>query len=116
MEGSAIDPALLVNMTLAQPPLGKQSNFINPENFKTQTEISMNLCMAIGAVFIILRLYVKICITKMYGLDDGKQPSFEFRDNKALTNISSVVYTSICESPCRNCVGVLLISLRRPPS
>jgi len=65
-----IDPTLLVNMTLGQPPPGKETNFINPETFKTQAEISMNLCMAVAAVFIILRLYAKISITKMYGWDD----------------------------------------------
>lgn len=102
-----IDPTLLVNMTLGQPPPGKETNFINPETFKTQAEISMNLCMAVAAVFIILRLYAKISITKMYGWDDGKLLFFGYDDYSPLTNVPSMVYSSICEPHCHNCVGHL---------
>jgi hypothetical protein len=70
--GEAIDPALLVNMTLKQPPPEEYSNFDNPETLKPQGEIGMIFCMVIGAVFIVLRFHVKVWITKMYDWDDGK--------------------------------------------
>jgi hypothetical protein len=65
-----MDPALLANLTLGPPPPGVVSNFVNPETRKSQGEISMTFCMAVGAVAILLRIYVKVFITKLYGWDD----------------------------------------------
>ena len=70
--GGAIDPALLANMTLRPPPLGMLPNFENPETLRREGEIGMVFCIVIGAVFISLRLYAKVCITKLYDWDDGK--------------------------------------------
>lgn len=70
----------------------------------------MNLCMAIGAVFIVLRMYVKVFVTKMYGWDDGKWLWIGYDDHDVLITISSMVHISICESTQRTGFGMLLKS------
>jgi hypothetical protein len=70
--GDAIDPALLVNMTLRPPPPGVDSNFVNPQTLRSQGEIGMIFCIIVGAAFVALRFYVKVVVTKSYNWDDCK--------------------------------------------
>ncbi|KAF1963611.1 hypothetical protein CC80DRAFT_557482 [Byssothecium circinans] len=60
----------MASITLGQPPPGLMSNFNNPETLKNSGEAAMSSCMVLGGIFIALRIYVKVFITKMYGWDD----------------------------------------------
>lgn len=65
-----MSPVILANMTLQSPPPGTISNFDNPPTERAEGEVTMVICMVLGAIFIALRIYTKVFITKMYGWDD----------------------------------------------
>lgn len=67
--GDAMDPSLF---PLGRPPNGTFSNFDNPASLESLGHTAMGVFMAITAAFLILRIYVKLTITKQWGWDDGE--------------------------------------------
>lgn len=81
-------------MTLGPPPPGVELNFVNPETESARGHVSMTLCIVIGTVFLLLRLFVKVSITKLWGWDDCKciEITMEFRTiERQLTSLFSLV-------------------------
>jgi hypothetical protein len=54
------------------PPPGVVPNFINPESVGYRLIVAAIMCPAIALVFLLLRLYTKLCILKKLLLDDYK--------------------------------------------
>ena len=65
-----MDPSYYANLPVGAPPPGVVSNFDHPSTRATEVRITMGICLGITSVFIVLRLYVKILITHMWGWDD----------------------------------------------
>ncbi|KAF2676574.1 hypothetical protein K458DRAFT_437229 [Lentithecium fluviatile CBS 122367] len=62
--------AYLANLPAAPPPPGVLSNFDHPDTNADQGHIGMGICIALITIFMLLRIYVKSAITKMWGWDD----------------------------------------------
>lgn len=55
----------------ASPPVGITANFDDPQTNHNAAGIIISLVgMALSAIFILLRLYTKIFITSLFGIDD----------------------------------------------
>jgi hypothetical protein len=69
------------NTPARAPPPGVTSNFDNPQSRAMAAHIGMGICIGITSVLIILRVYVKLAVTKLWGWDDckGWHPAFLFR-------------------------------------
>lgn len=51
-------------------PSGLISHPDNPRSWATDIYIALGVCLGIAAIFVVLRLYVKLAITRMKGWDD----------------------------------------------
>lgn len=51
-------------------PPGVIPNFDHPQSRVIDLRVGFPLCLGIALVFVILRLYVKLAITRMWGCDD----------------------------------------------
>ena len=69
MDPTLLDPA---SFPLAPPPKGTLPNFDHPASLAQLGHVCMGIFMAVTAGFIILRIYVKLNITKQWGWDDGE--------------------------------------------
>lgn len=58
------------NMPAGKPPPGVTPNFDHPQSRAIAAHIGMGICIGITSVLIILRVYVKLAITKFWGWDD----------------------------------------------
>jgi hypothetical protein len=60
------------NIPARPPPPGVTSNFDHPQSRAIAAHIGMGICIGITSVLIILRVYVKLTVTKLWGWDDCK--------------------------------------------
>ena len=60
----------LSHVPLNNPPSGLQSNFVNPRNEKGSAIGVMSVFMTIMVVFVIMRMYTKLRISRCPGWDD----------------------------------------------
>ena len=65
-------PVDYANLPAGSPPPGVLPNFEHPDSRATEVYVAIGICMSITLIFIILRLYVKLCVTHLWGWDDGK--------------------------------------------
>lgn len=63
------------NLPAGAPPPGVMPNFDHPATRAIEAHIGMGICIGVTLVFVVLRLYVKLAITHMWGWDDCE--SFE---------------------------------------
>jgi hypothetical protein len=66
----------LANTPLFRSPPGVVSNFVSPENRGDILIAVSAVCLALLLVFVPLRLYTRIRITRTFGLDDGEHALF----------------------------------------
>jgi hypothetical protein len=72
--GDAMDPSMMdpSMFPLVPPPDGIIPNFDNPASLESLGHTAMGVFIGITAAFIILRIYVKLTISKQWGWDDGE--------------------------------------------
>lgn len=58
------------NLPAGAPPPGVMPNFDHPATRAIEAHIGMGICIGVTLVFVVLRLYVKLAITHMWGWDD----------------------------------------------
>lgn len=58
------------------PPPGVTSNFVNPENNSSILIIVCTICLVFLLLFVSLRMYTRLWISRSFGLDDGTHPVF----------------------------------------
>ena len=59
------------SLPAASPPVGVLPNFDNPPTRDTEIYVGMGIFITLIVVFVTLRVYVKLVITRMWGWDDG---------------------------------------------
>ena len=65
-----MDPSYYANLPADAPPPGVVSNFDHPDSRAIAAHIGMGICMGVTLIFVILRAYVKLAITHLWGWDD----------------------------------------------
>lgn len=65
----------LATVTAYPPPVGIESNFVNPENRNRPLYVVTSLLLGIMILFIINRAYTKTFIVRKYSWDDRKSYS-----------------------------------------
>lgn len=67
-----MSPVEYANLPAGVPPVGVLPNFEDPATRAVEIYVGMGICIGITLVFVLLRLYVKVMITHMWGWDDGQ--------------------------------------------
>lgn len=67
------------------PPKGVMSNFDSPPSRADSMRIVSSISMAIMIVFVALRVYSRLCVTRAFGKDDCGHPSCEMYYRSLLT-------------------------------
>jgi hypothetical protein len=65
-----MDSGYLDSTPVRPPPPGQTSNFFDPESRSYQLVILIGVLTALVATFLLLRLYIRLGVTKSYGIDD----------------------------------------------
>lgn len=60
------------NIAAGRPPPGVISNFDNPPTQATILYVGVGICLGVTLTFLLLRIYVKLAVTRAWGWDDGK--------------------------------------------
>ena len=66
----SMSPVAYANMPTKPPPAGQLSDFEHGEDRAFQAYVGMSIGLAITMVFVTLRLYVKMGVTRICGWDD----------------------------------------------
>lgn len=75
-----LSPLDYANLPVAAPPVGVLPNLNNPSTRAIEIYVGMGICIGISLVFVLLRLYVKLAITHMWGGDDGEKSSQNIKE------------------------------------
>ncbi len=67
---TAEEAATLSNYPTIPPPPGVKSNFINPKDHNVTLYVIPSLFLGIMIMFLLNRVYAKICIVRRYTWDD----------------------------------------------
>ena len=67
-----LSPVEYANLPAGTPPAGVLPNFEHGATRAVEAYVVMGICMGITLVLIIVRLYVKFCVTHLWGWDDGE--------------------------------------------
>lgn len=59
-----------VDLPASAPPPGVVPNFDHPQSRALEAHVGMGICIGITFIVVILRIYVKLAITHMWGWDD----------------------------------------------
>lgn len=65
-----MDPSSYANLPAGPPPPGVVPNFDHPQSRAIDVYVGMGVCIGITSILIILRVYVKLAVTHMWGWDD----------------------------------------------
>jgi hypothetical protein len=87
------------DMPAGKPPPGVIPNFDDPESRAIVMHIGISICLGVALVFVLLRIYVKLAVTRAWGWDDGEL-LYEVSFLEAHCN--RVLPFGICET-CRSC-------------
>ena len=60
------------NLPAGKPPPGVISNFDSPESQAIILYVGVGVSLGITLVFMLLRVYVKLAVTRSWGWDDGE--------------------------------------------
>ena len=63
-------PSDYANLPVGAPPPGVVPNFDHPQSRATEAYIAMGICIGLTLVVVVLRIYVKLAVTHMWGWDD----------------------------------------------
>lgn len=96
-----MDPSYYANLPASAPPPGVIPNLDHPQSRAIEAHIGMGICIGVTLVFVVLRMYVKLAITHMWGWDDCE--SFEMAIYLMLTAVGAcligfVRHSFICPS------------------
>lgn len=64
------------NLAAGNPPPGITSNFDNPPSRAIVEYIGVGICLGVTLGIVLLRIYVKLAVTRVWGWDDG-EPLYE---------------------------------------
>ena len=65
-----MDPSYYANLPATTPPPGVIPNFNHPPTRAVDAYISMAIFIGITSTLVVLRIYIKLAVTHMWGLDD----------------------------------------------
>ncbi|TVY78302.1 hypothetical protein LSUE1_G004229 [Lachnellula suecica] len=65
-----MDSGYLDSTPVRPPPPGQVSNFVDPVSRSYQLVIIIGVFTALVSIFVLLRLYIRLGVTKSYGIDD----------------------------------------------
>lgn len=66
----SMDPAYYTSLPAGLPPENVLPNFDYPETRAPTAHVAMGISLAVATVFLMLRLYTKFFIMKLWGWDD----------------------------------------------
>ena len=64
------DPSYHANLPAGSSPPGVVPNLNDPQSRAMDAYIGMGICIGVTSVFVVLRMYVKLGVTKSWGWDD----------------------------------------------
>lgn len=64
------------NLPAGAPPLGVKSNFDHAKSRAIDAHVTMGIFIVLTTIFVLLRVYVKLAVTHMWGWDDCKLSFF----------------------------------------
>lgn len=67
-----MDWSYYANLPAGKPPPGVTPNFDHPQSQTARYYIGEGICLGFAFVFVSLRVYVKLTITRAWGKDDGE--------------------------------------------
>ena len=66
-----MDSSYYAALLVSPPPPGVTPNFDHPQSRTIEAHIGMGICIGIAAIFVVLRIYIKLAvIAHMWGWDD----------------------------------------------
>lgn len=65
-----MDPSYYANLPAGSPPPGVIPNFDHPQSRAFEVHTGMGICIGVTSVLVLLRVYVKLAVTHMWGWDD----------------------------------------------
>ena len=77
-----MSPTEYANLPAGIPPAGVLPNFEHLRTRQADAYVGMGICIGVTSMFILLRLYVKLFITQLWGWDDGEPPLRTFADGR----------------------------------
>lgn len=60
------------NLPGGKPPPGLILNFDHPQSNAIIEYVGVGICLGVTVVFVLLRIYVKLAVTRAWGWDDGE--------------------------------------------
>ena len=64
------EPSYYANLPAGSPPPGVVPNLNDPQSRAMDAHIGMGICIGVTSVFVLLRMYVKLAVTHLWGWDD----------------------------------------------
>lgn len=62
--------AVYGNLPVSNPPPGSISNFDHPQTLAIDIFVGVGVCLGLAFAFVLLRLYVRLAVTRTWGWDD----------------------------------------------
>lgn len=78
------------NLPAGAPPPGVIPNFDHAKSRAIDAHVAMGICIGLTTIFLLLRVYVKLAVTNMWGWDDCKL--FFFLSGKIHLGIISIFF------------------------
>ena len=82
-----MDSSYYANLPAGTPPAGVIPNFDHPHSRAFEVRTGMGICIGITSVLVLLRVYVKLAVTHLWGWDDCE--SIEVGNGSMLTAIGA---------------------------
>ena len=60
------------NLPIGKPPPGVVPNLDHPQSQTIAQYVGIGICLGVALVFVLLRIYVKLAVTRAWGWDDGE--------------------------------------------
>ena len=67
-----MDSSDYANIPVGKPPPGVISNFDHPQSRAIVEYVGVSICLGFALIFVLLRIYVKLAVTRAWGWDDGE--------------------------------------------
>ena len=92
-----MDPSYYGNLPAGVPPPGVVPNLDDPQSRAIDAYIGMGICIGITSVLVLLRVYVKLAITHLWGWDDCE--FFDMISHSTLTFVGACLMGFVSRGP-----------------